>query len=306
MDSAADYAYCDALLRRDDKDRWLACLFLPAALRPHVVALYAFSHEIASVRLRAHEPLLGEIRFQYWRDVLTGERGADEVPVAAALLDTVERFGLPRDKLISLIDARLFDLYDAPMPSVAALEAYAKATTGSLFHLAATILAPEAATGGAAAHAGVAYALTGLLRGLPWQVAAGQTYVPRELYGADDLRADRPALDAALAKLRALARHPADLAEAGGAIKVASQPQAKILARFGLDSGLDHPVHFLVAQEIIERRGAAGIDDVAGGKHAVICESAKNGKPVVQGIRKRHGVGMDVVLKTRVYQFVVG
>ncbi len=206
MDSAADYAYCDALLRRDDKDRWLACLFLPAALRPHVVALYAFSHEIASVRLRAHEPLLGEIRFQYWRDVLTGERGADEVPVAAALLDTVERFGLPRDKLISLIDARLFDLYDAPMPSVAALEAYAKATTGSLFHLAATILAPEAATGGAAAHAGVAYALTGLLRGLPWQVAAGQTYVPRELYGADDLRADRPALDAALAKLRALAR----------------------------------------------------------------------------------------------------
>ena len=53
MDSAADYAYCDALLRRDDKDRWLACLFLPAALRPHVVALYAFSHEIASVRLVA-------------------------------------------------------------------------------------------------------------------------------------------------------------------------------------------------------------------------------------------------------------
>ncbi len=52
----------------------------------------------------------------------------------------------------------------------------------------------------------MAYALTGLLRGLPWQAAAGQTYVPRELYGADDLRADRPALDAALAKLRALAR----------------------------------------------------------------------------------------------------
>ncbi len=89
-----------------------------------------------------HEPLLGEIRFQYWRDVLTGERGADEAPVAAALLDTLERFGLPREKLISLIDARLFDLYDAPMPSVAALEAYAKATAGSLFHLAATILAP--------------------------------------------------------------------------------------------------------------------------------------------------------------------
>ena len=50
MDRAADYAYCEARFARDDPDRWLACLFLPAALRPHVVALYAFSHEIARVR----------------------------------------------------------------------------------------------------------------------------------------------------------------------------------------------------------------------------------------------------------------
>ncbi|QAY96163.1 phytoene/squalene synthase family protein [Methylovirgula ligni] len=206
MDHAADYAFCDQLLRREDKDRWLACLFLPAALRPHVVALYAFSHEIASVRQRVSESLLGEIRFQYWRDILTGERGADEAPIASALLDTVERFGLPGQKLISLIDARLFDLYDEPMPSVAALEAYAKATAGSLFQLAATILDPQAEAAGAAAHAGLAYAITGLLRGLPWQVAAGQTYVPRELYPASDLRADGPALDAALTRLRALAR----------------------------------------------------------------------------------------------------
>ena len=73
MDRAADYAYCDALLRRD-KDRWLACLFLPPAQRPHVVALYAFSQEIAGVRSACAEPLLGEIRLQCWRDVLTGER----------------------------------------------------------------------------------------------------------------------------------------------------------------------------------------------------------------------------------------
>ncbi len=147
------------------------------------------------------EPLLGEIRFQYWRDVLTGERGAD-APVAAALVDTLERFGLPREKLISLIDARLFDLYDAPMPSVAALEAYAQATAGSLFQLSAFILDPAADVATAARHAGFAYAVTGLLRGLPWQIAAGQTYVPRELYAGHD----RPALDAALAKLTELVR----------------------------------------------------------------------------------------------------
>ncbi|HEY0145133.1 MAG: phytoene/squalene synthase family protein [Methylovirgula sp.] len=205
MDHAADYTYCEALLRRNDPDRWLASLFLPVALRSHVVALYAFSDEIARVRAHVSEPLLGEIRFQYWRDVLTGERGGD-APVAAALVDTVERFRLPREKLISLIDARLFDLYDAPMPSVTALESYAAATAGSLFQLAAFILDPAADVAAASRHAGIAYAVTGLLRGLPWQVAAGQTYVPRELYAGSDLKTDRPALDAALAKLRVLVR----------------------------------------------------------------------------------------------------
>ncbi|HEY0146406.1 MAG: squalene/phytoene synthase family protein [Methylovirgula sp.] len=205
MDRAADYAYCETQIRRNDPDRWLASLFLPSMLRSHVIALYAFSDEIARVRAHVSEPLLGEIRFQYWRDVITGERGAD-APVAAALIDTVERFGLPREKLVSLIDARLFDLYDASMPSMAALESYAAATAGSLFQLAAFILDPAADAAAASRHAGIAYAVTGLLRGLPWQIAAGQTYVPRELYAWPDLKTDRPALDAALARLRALVR----------------------------------------------------------------------------------------------------
>ena len=89
----------------------------------------------------------------------------------------------------------------------AALKSYAAATAGTLFQLAAFILEPGAADVSAAArHAGIAYAVTGLLRGLPWQIAAGQTYVPRELYAGLDHRNDRPPLDAALAKLRALVR----------------------------------------------------------------------------------------------------
>lgn len=213
MDRAADYDYCEKLLHDSDPDRWLASLFLPSVARPHVMALYAFSDDIARVRSRVSEPMLGEIRYQWWRDVLTGERSGGETPVAAALLDMIDRFALPREKLVSLIDARLFDLYGDPMPTVAALEAYTRATAGNLFQLGAQILDPAADATGAARHAGMAYGVTGLLRGLPWQVAGGQTYIPRELYSAPDLRRDRPALDAALAKLRALVRaHLAALA----------------------------------------------------------------------------------------------
>jgi phytoene synthase len=219
MDSASpSYAYCETLLRRDDPDRWLASLFVPAPARPHVHALYAFSLEIARVREIVSEPLLGEIRFQWWRDVLEAPADIESVqanPVAAALLDTIARFGLPNEPLMGLIEARLFDLYDEPMESIAALEAYAKATSSSLLRLATLVIDPVHAVSGlgAADHAGIAYALTGLLRALPWHHAHGQAYVPLESLRAhggshEDLAegAATPAVRAALADLRALVR----------------------------------------------------------------------------------------------------
>lgn len=211
------YAHCDALLRRDDPDRWLASLFLPAEKRPYVHALYAFSLEIARVRGLVSEPILGEIRFQWWREVLAGEREseAEAHPVAAALLDTLARCELPRDSLMGLIDARLFDLYDEPMPSVEMLEAYAAATSARLFQPAALILDPKAGAelGEVASHAGIAYAVTGLLRALPWHAATGQVYIPKDmldrqgaLIEAARAGVSSPALQNVLAELRALVR----------------------------------------------------------------------------------------------------
>jgi 15-cis-phytoene synthase len=213
----AIYAHCDALLRREDTDRWLASLFIPVAERAHVQALYAFSLEIARICTLVSEPMLGEIRYQWWREILVGERASEAAahPVAAALLDTIARFDLPPASLLALIDARLFDLYDEPMPSVAALDAYAKATASSLVRLAAQIVAPEQgeALAEAAEHAGIAYALTGLLRAMPWHRASGQIYVPIEslaAHGAGEaaIRAGEtsPGILAALADLRARAR----------------------------------------------------------------------------------------------------
>ena len=208
-----DYAYCEAAVRRDDSDRWLATFFVPQAFRKHVYALYAFNLEIARVREIVSEPLLGEIRYQWWRDALEKQDGEDVSanPVAAALLDTIEQFNLPKNSFLRLIDARTFDLYDEPMADIGAFEAYAAATTSNLFRLIRFVVDPEDIGGGlgVAEHGGIAYAITGLLRALPWHSARGQLYVPRELlkrFGAD--RTDfalghaTPEICAALAEMR--------------------------------------------------------------------------------------------------------
>src|ERR1700689_2134729 len=137
--------YCAALVRAADRDRFLASLFAPAQQRAALHALYAFDVEMARVREAAREPLPGEIRLQWWRDVIHGERGgeAQANPVAAALLATIERSQLPVGRLIDLVDARRFDLYDEPMASLSDLEAYARKTSSTVIALAAQILSGD-------------------------------------------------------------------------------------------------------------------------------------------------------------------
>src|ERR1700722_8038738 len=118
------FAYCAELVRQADRDRFLAALFAPAEHRDALNALYAFNIEIARVREVAREALPGEIRLQWWCEVLDGERReeASANPVAAALLPTIERYRLAVAKLQDLIEARRFDLYDEPMAAMADLE----------------------------------------------------------------------------------------------------------------------------------------------------------------------------------------
>ena len=212
------YRYCEALVRDVDKDRYLATLFAPADKRPHLFALYAFSFEVSRVREVVSEPLPGEVRLQWWRDALDGAARGDIMsnPVAATLISTIEAFRLPVDPLIALIDARIFDLYDDPMPTVADLEGYCGETSSVIIRLGSLILGNGEDPGGAeaAGHAGVAYAVTGLLRAFPWHAMQGQVYVPKEYllhYGAtrDDVASGRggPGVTAAIRDMRQLARH---------------------------------------------------------------------------------------------------
>ena len=182
---ADHYAHCEALLREGDRDRWLASMFAPDLARRHLHALYAFSLEVSRVRELVSEPLPGEMRLQWWIDTLEGEARGDvrSHPVADALIDTIVVCRLPRKVLIDLIEARRFDVYDDPMPSLNDLEGYCGETCSVLFALAAQILAGGESVdcAEAAGHAGCAYAITGLLRALPWHLFRNQCYLPVDL-----------------------------------------------------------------------------------------------------------------------------
>jgi 15-cis-phytoene synthase len=190
----AVYDFSLAALRDSDRDRYLACLLSPQGKRGPLSALYAFHAEIARVRDLVREPLPGEIRLQWWRDVLDDPSGArgEGHPLAEALLTCVKSHKLPVQVLQDMIDARIFDLYDDPMESRASLEGYAGETASALIQLASLILDPEQAqqSASAAGHAGVAQAIAGLLLLLPLHRRRGQVYFPAELLAATGLDRD--------------------------------------------------------------------------------------------------------------------
>jgi 15-cis-phytoene synthase len=173
-------------VRAADHDRYLATLYAPEAKRASLFAIYAFNAEIAAVRDRIREPLPGEVRLQWWRDVLAGERAAEGHPVAEALSAAIRQHALPVTTFQNYLDARIFDLYDDPMPSRNDLEGYCGETASALIQLACVILDSDAAPRFAdlAGHAGCAQAIAGLLRLLPIHRTRGQCYVPKDILAA--------------------------------------------------------------------------------------------------------------------------
>jgi NADH dehydrogenase [ubiquinone] 1 alpha subcomplex assembly factor 6 len=162
-----------ALVRRRDRDRFQTVLFAPAARREALFALYAFNYEIARVRESVTQPMLGQIRLQWWREnVATAFEGGPirHHPVAEALAAVIGEFRVTRNYFDRLVDARETDLADEAPTSLAALEDYAEASSATLVWLALEVLGVrDSAASDAARHIGIAYALAGLLRLLPFR-----------------------------------------------------------------------------------------------------------------------------------------
>ncbi len=210
MNSAAE---CAAIVRDRDRDRYLADLFAPEAARAHLFAIHAFNAEITAIADRVSEPTLGEIRLNWWREAIA-DGGAGQ-PVATALAETIRQYRLPVSAFDNLLTARVFDLYADPMPTLNDLEGYAGETSSALMQMAAIVLAGGSDPGTAelSGRAGVAHALSGLMRALPFHAARRKSYLPADMAAAHGLNIEEmfagratPALASLLAELRAIAR----------------------------------------------------------------------------------------------------
>jgi phytoene synthase len=220
--------HCAALAREHARDQWLGALYASASAQGALFALASFDTEIRHALQRARDPNLTAIRLAWWREAISGERQTEAAgnPVSLALSAAIETYALPQAWLEAMLDARLQAIAPQDDFNLAAFRAFAEESEGARLRLASRIAAGGKDLDPADAHApaGMALALTRLLKELPFKAGSTPTLIPTDVAArhdasmADfDARRVSPSVIAACAELRALARD--ELAEAERRLK---------------------------------------------------------------------------------------
>ncbi len=187
---AIDDASLSADVRRHDYDRYLCTFFAPRERRADLIALLAFNLELSRLRERVTERTLGQIRLTWWHETIEGvfDGHPRQHPVAQSLARMVGHYGLSRRMFEEMIDSRTKEFDETGFANLGELESFAEQTSGALQCVSLKVLeVDETEAVEAARRVGLAWALVGLCRSVPYHARLGRVYLPRDLLASADL-----------------------------------------------------------------------------------------------------------------------
>ncbi|MDE0523601.1 MAG: squalene/phytoene synthase family protein [Boseongicola sp.] len=132
------------IVARGDPDRFDACMAAPVAARAVLFPIYAFNVEVSRATWAVSEPMIGEMRLQWLRDVLddiANGKAAGRHEVVAPLADVLDGEGARI--LDRVVQARRRDLHSKPFGDVEQFREYLDETGGGLMWVAARALGGE-------------------------------------------------------------------------------------------------------------------------------------------------------------------
>ena len=124
---------CAKIVQTGDPDRFLATMAAPRAMRPAMFAIYAFNVEVSRAPWLTREPMIAEMRMQWWRDALEEIGKGGQVrrhEVAAPLAQVLDHEGAAI--LDQLVLARKWDCYQEPFENARHFQKYIEATSAGL------------------------------------------------------------------------------------------------------------------------------------------------------------------------------
>jgi 15-cis-phytoene synthase len=166
---------CADLVAKGDPERFRATMAAPVAARRVLFPLYAVNIEVSRAPWVTGEPLIAEMRLQFWRDVIA-ELAAGKPPRAHEVVTPLAE-AIPAEAILALdrlVVARRWDIYRDPFADRAGFDAYIADTAGPLVTVAARALGADVDQAAGLADAGWAFGLARFLVAVPALEAAGR------------------------------------------------------------------------------------------------------------------------------------
>jgi phytoene synthase len=172
--------YCQQRAAQSGSSFYHSFAFLPPERRQAITALYAFCREVDDVVDECHDPAIASAKLAWWRlEVGKLYAGQPEHPVTQALATSIQRFNLPQEQLLEIIDGMEMDLTQGRYADFKSLSLYCHRVAGVVGLLAAEIFGYQDRHTQKYAHdLGLAFQLTNIIRDVGEDARRGRIYLP--------------------------------------------------------------------------------------------------------------------------------
>ncbi len=174
--------YCSRRAAESGSSFYYSFRLLPPPRRSAITALYAYCREVDDVVDEVSDPNVARVKLAWWRtEVDAIFTGSAQHPVAIALAKAVDRYGITRANLQTVIDGMQMDLEKVRYVDFAELETYCDHVAGVVGLMSATIFGYQhASTLVYARKLGVAFQLTNIIRDVGEDARRGRIYLPQD------------------------------------------------------------------------------------------------------------------------------
>ncbi len=174
--------YCQDKAAKSGSSFYYSFLFLPPEQKQAIIALYAFCREVDDVVDECDDPSVARIKLEWWRSEINNLfENAPQHPVTQALTTSIDRYNLPKEHFLEIIDGMAMDLDQFSYDSFKELSLYCYRVASVVGLMAAEIFGyQDRQTLKYAHNLGIAFQLTNIIRDVAEDSTRGRIYLPAD------------------------------------------------------------------------------------------------------------------------------
>ena len=182
-------------IQKFDYDRYLSIIFSSKDKREDIMSVILFNLEIARIKSKVSEQMMGLIRLQWWREAIEEIFDESKTPrrhnVVQRLKELTQKYKLNKDDFLTVINAREKDLDESPFATEAEFNEYLFNTSYPINKIILDVLdIHDSNIIAATKDISIAWAMCAVIRSAHRNFGTGRAVFPQDLMAKHNVNID--------------------------------------------------------------------------------------------------------------------